>query len=148
MPNRWLSVYVRDYMLAGLPRQNLYSIAPMPGAWSQRTDPYTSPYNRGEWPTDILPQPLRQTWESPSGLAADLSTLTLNQPLIWYLNTPETETNFVIIEQALTELGYTASKFAIREARYASARFGLWCFERRGSGRCAQAHVPSQSGPL
>ena len=62
MPNRWLSVYVRDYMLAGLPWQNLYSIAPMPGAWSQRAEPYTSSvqsrglwssYNRGEWPTDI-----------------------------------------------------------------------------------------------
>jgi hypothetical protein len=154
MPNRWLSVYVRDYMLAGLPWQDLYSIAPVPGVWSQRAEPYTtpynrgayaSPYNRGEWPTDILPQPLQQTWESPSRLASDLSILTLNQPMLWYLNTPETEANFLIIERAFTELDYTASKFAIREARYASAHFGLWCFERKGSGRCAQARV-QQSG--
>src|SRR5262249_48373871 len=123
MPNRWLSVYVRDYMLAGLPSQKLYSIAPMPGAWPQYAEPYASPYNRGEWSTDILPHPLRQAWGSPSALASDLSFLALNQPLLWYLNTPETETNFLTIERALAELGYTASKFAIREARYASARF-------------------------
>jgi hypothetical protein len=124
-------VYVRDYMMAGLPWQNLYSIAPVPGAWPLRTDPYPSPYNRGEWPTDILHQPLRQTWTSATELASDLSFLTHNHPLLWYLNTPETEANLLIIERALTELGYSASKVTIREPRYASARFGLWCFERK-----------------
>src|SRR5262249_18831374 len=105
MPNKWLSVYVRDYMLAGVPWQALYSIAPRPGVYSQPAGPYSRPYNRGEWPTDILPQPLRQIWESPTELASDLSKLTLNQPLLWYLNTPETEANFQTIERALTELG-------------------------------------------
>ena len=140
MPNRWLSVYVRDYMLAGLPWQNLHSIAPVPGVWPQYAEPYNSPYNRGEWSTDILAHPLRQTWTSATELASHLSILTLDQPLLWYLNTPETEANFSIIEQALAELGYTAVKFPIRAARYATARFGLWCFERRETGACA-VHV-------
>jgi hypothetical protein len=147
MPNRWLSVYVRDYMMAGLPWEKLYSIAPMPGAYSAPAEPYKSPYNRGEWSTDILPQPLRQTWTSATELASDLSILTVDQPLLWYLNTPETEANFSIIERALAELGYTAAKFPIREARYAFARFGLWCFERRESGACAvDVRFPPETG--
>jgi hypothetical protein len=145
MPNRWLSVYVRDYMLAGLPWQNLYSIAPVPGVWPLYAEPYSSPYNRGEWSTDILPHPLRQTWTSATELVSHFSILTLDQPLLWYLNTPETEANFSIIEQALAELGYTAVKSSIRAARYATARFGLWCFERRETGACA-VHVRFPSG--
>jgi hypothetical protein len=136
MPNRWLSVYVRDYMMAGLPWENLYSIAPVAGVWPLHSRSFASPYNRGEWSTDILPRPLRQIWKSATELASDLPTLTHNQPVLWYLNTPETEENFFIIERTLTELDYTVSKFPIRDSRYASARFGLWCVERKGSGGC------------
>lgn len=133
MPNRWLSVYVRDYMMAGLPRENLYSIAPVPGAWSSPARAFRSPYDRGEWSTDILPHPLQQTWTGAKELASDLSILILDKPLIWYLNTPETEANFPIVNEALAKLGYSATRFPIQEPRYAFARFGLWCFERRKS---------------
>ncbi len=134
MPNRWLSVYVRDYMLAGLPQENLYSIAPVPGVWPQQySNIYISPYNRGELPTDILPRPLQKTWTSAEELASNLAILTHNQPVLWYLNTPETDGNFSVIERALSELGYRASKCAIKEARYAYAHFDLWRFERSGS---------------
>ena len=144
MPNRWLSVYVRDYMMAGLPQENLYSVSPVPGLWPEHPEPYTSPFHRGEWPTDILPRPLRQTWASITELAFDLSVLTLNQPVVWYLNTPETEANFSVIERALNALGYAASKFPIMESRYGSARFGLWCFERNESTACSpHKRVPS-----
>jgi hypothetical protein len=149
MPNRWLSVYVRDYMMAGLPWENLYSIAPVVGVWplhpklyiSPRnpgeSKSYVSPYNRGEWPTDILQRPLRRTWTSAAELASDLPSLAHNQSLLWYLNTPETGENFFMIERAFSELGYAFSKFPITDSRYASARFGLWCIDRKGSGGCA-----------
>src|SRR5262249_2281998 len=50
LPNRWLSVYVRDYMMAGVPSDKLYSIAPVSGEWRQMERPY-SPFHRGEWST-------------------------------------------------------------------------------------------------
>src|SRR6516225_11946181 len=87
----------------------------------------------GEWSTDILPHPLQQTWTGVKELASDLSILILDKPLIWYLNTPETEANFPIVNEALAKLGYSATRFPIQEPRYAFARFGLWCFERRKS---------------
>jgi hypothetical protein len=107
------------------PWENLYSIAPVPGAWSAPAHTVRSPYNRGEWSTDILPHPLRQTWTGAKELASDLSILILDQPLIWYLNTPETEANFPIVKVALAKLGYSAARFPIQEPRYAFARFGL-----------------------
>jgi hypothetical protein len=78
-------------------------------------------------------------------LASDLSVITSNKPLLWYLNTPETEANFVVIDRALTELGYVGSKFPINEAPYTSARFGLWCFERSGTGACSRAATDRQT---
>ncbi len=143
-PNRWLSVYVRDYMMAGLPRQNIYSIAPVPGAGLVREETYRSPYSIGEWSTDILPEPLRQTWKNVTELASDLPILTRNHPLLWYLNVPETEANFSTIEHALAELGYAGTKFPIRDPRYVVARFDLWCFEQRQSGACAASTRPSK----
>ena len=145
MPNRWLSVYVRDFMMAGLPWENIYSIAPIPGDWPVYNEPYSSPYARGEWSTDIVPKPLDQIWASVDGLMSNLATLVPDQPMIWYLNTPETGANFSKVEGALAELGYIGAEVKISEERYASARFGLWCFERIGSDACAiQGQSPSK----
>jgi hypothetical protein len=137
MPNRWLSVYVRDYMMAGLEWEKIYSIAPRPGAGLlPAKGPWPSPFYRGEWSTDILPQPLKQTWTSAAALLSDLPILTSKQPALWYLNTPETEGNFSTVQRAFSELGYTGLKFSIAGS-YSSARFDLWCFERTGSDACA-----------
>jgi hypothetical protein len=147
MPNRWLSVYVRDFMMAGLPWEKLYSIAPTPGNWPVYNEPYSSPFNRGEWSTDIIPKPLGQVWDSADGLMADLETLAPDRPMIWYLNTPETEANFSAVEGALAKLGYSGAEIGIDKKQYASARFGLRCFERIGSNACAvHEQVPAASG--
>jgi hypothetical protein len=138
MPNRWLSVYVRDYMLRGIKWEDIYSLAPMPGIWALRTEPNTSPFYRGEWSTEILPQPLRQVWGDAAALTSDLSMLAADQPQVWYLNTPETEGNFPAIVEAFRKLDFTGSKYPISEPYYASAHFNLWCFERTGSGGCAR----------
>ena len=55
MPNRWLSVYVRDYMLAGLPQENLYSIAPVPGVWPQYTTAILARTIAGSCPRTFCP---------------------------------------------------------------------------------------------
>jgi hypothetical protein len=134
LPNRWVSVYVREYMMAGVGPDKLYSIAPSSGEWLPMNQ--KSPFYRGEWSTDILARPLAQTWISPSALVPDLAIITANQRLIWYLNTPETDAHMAEVGPALSNLGYIRSTFQIKSPRYASARFGLWCFERTGSGAC------------
>jgi hypothetical protein len=135
LPNRWLSVYVRDYMMAGVPSDKLYSIAPVSGEWRQMERPYSQFY-RGEWSTDILVQPLARVWTSPAALKPDLSTLLADQPLVWYLTTPETDAHMAEIDPALSKLGYVRSTFQITSARYRFARFSLWCFEQLGSDAC------------
>src|SRR5262249_28268467 len=112
LPNRWLSVYVRDYMMAGVPSDKLYSIAPVSGEWRQMERPY-SPFHRGEWSTYILPQPLARVWTSPAALTPDLATLIANQPLVWYLTTPETDAHTAKIDSALSKLGYVRLAFQI-----------------------------------
>jgi hypothetical protein len=134
LPNRWLSVYVRDYMMAGVSPDKLYSIAPLSAAWQPQ--PIKSPFDRGEWSTNILLRPLTRAWASPAALMPELAILTINQPLIWYLNTPETNAHMTEIEPALIKLGYNRSIFQIKNTRYRSARFRLWCFERMGSDAC------------
>lgn len=134
LPNRWLSVYVRDYMMAGVPSDKLYSIAPVSGKWRPMELP--SPFYRGEWSTDILAQPLAHVWSSPAALKPDLAILLTNQPLVWYLTTPETDAHMAEIDPALSKLGYVRSTFEITSTRYRFARFSLWCFEQRGSDAC------------
>jgi hypothetical protein len=135
MPNRWLSVYVRDYLLAGVAEEDTYNIAPAQGTWNLPNLPY-SPFYRGEWSTDILPQPLENVWDTADAFAADLPTLLADQPRFWYLNTPETEANLDRIEAAFTEADYHGRQIPIGDTRYASARFSIWCFEAIGSGAC------------
>ena len=109
MPNRWVSVYVRDYMLAGLEPKKIYSIASVPGEWPPYKD--DSPFYRGEWSTDILPLPLTQNWTSPAAIVPELPALTADQPILWYLNTPETEAHIAVIERALNQLGFNRVSF-------------------------------------
>jgi hypothetical protein len=137
MPNRWLSVYVRDYMLRGMNWKDIYSIAPMRGIWPLRTEPNDSPFYRGEWSTDILPRPLTQVWEDAEALISDLSIIAGEEPLVWYLGTPETDGSFHGIIEAFSKLNFTGFIYPIADPRYASSKFMLWCFERTGSGSCA-----------
>ena len=137
LPNRWLSVYVRDYMMAGVASDKLFSIAPLSGTWQPEELP-VSPFYRGEWSTDILAKPLAPVWTSPSELVPELVTLAAGQQLIWYLNTPETAANMAVIEPALMKLGFTRSTLQIKSPRYRSARFALSCFERMGSHACEE----------
>jgi hypothetical protein len=127
MPNRWLSVYVRDYMLAGVVSDKILSIAPTIGEWVPPV--WHSPFYQGEWSTDILPEPLVRTWATPSALFASLAGRFSTRPLVWYLNTPETEFHMPEIEQFFAKFGYTKSETRIENPRYRSARFSLWCFQ-------------------
>jgi hypothetical protein len=135
LPNRWLSVYVRDYMLRGVAHHEIYSIAPLRGNWLVPIKPL-SPFYRGELSTDVLPQPLTQKWPNPTLFVRELPRLSEGQPLIWYLNTPETEKNLKILEQAFGKLGYTKHAAKISGGRYGTARFTLWCFERSDADLC------------
>ena len=137
LPNRWLSVYVRDYMMAGVASDKLFSIAPLSGTWQPGELP-VSPFYRGEWSTDILAKPLAPVWTSPSELVPELVTLAAGQQLIFYLNTPETAANMAVIEPALMKLGFTRSTLQIKSPRYRFARFTLSCFERLGSHACEE----------
>lgn|GEM_PF-1770616 len=127
MPNRWLSVYVRDYLLAEIPAENLIHIAPESGTWALPNTPY-SPFYRGEWSTDILPHPLENIRESAEAFAADLPMHFDGQPRVWYINTPETQGNFEIINAAFTDAGYVGERWTVNDPLYATARFGVWCF--------------------
>jgi hypothetical protein len=127
MPNRWLSVYVRDYMLGGVPVENTVSIAPERGTWALPNTPY-SPFYRGEWSTDILPNPLENVRASAEAFTAEIPTRFVGQPRVWYINTPETEGNFEIINAAFADAGYTSERWTVNDPRYATARFGVWCF--------------------
>jgi hypothetical protein len=138
MPSRWLGVYVRDFMLAGLDPNLLHTLAPAPGHWPLPKQPF-SPFYRGEWPVDILPQPLSQAWTELPQLLSKFPVITADRSRIWYLNTPETAGNLPAVEQGLSELGFVGSRVTITSPRYAAARFGLWCFERSGTGACAPA---------
>ena len=73
-----------DYMMAGIPSDKIYSIAPVSGEWRQMQRPY-SPFYRGEWSTDILRQPLTHVWSSAAALKPELANLLADQPLVWYL---------------------------------------------------------------
>jgi hypothetical protein len=137
LPNRWLSVYVRDYMMAGVASDKLFSIAPLSGTWRPE-EPPVSPFYRGEWSTDILAKPLAPVWASPTAFMPELVTLAASQRLIYYLNAPETIANMAVIESALTRLGFTRSTLQIKSPRYRSARFTLSCFERLGSHACEE----------
>jgi hypothetical protein len=134
MPHRWLSVYVRDYLLAGISPEKVYSIAPERGEWKLPEKPY-SPFYQGEWSTDILPQPLMRTWTSAAMFASNLAGLVSDHPVVWYLNTPETNMNFATIQGEFAKLDYTGQTVPLTEKRY--GHFGLWCFERAGSGACS-----------
>jgi hypothetical protein len=138
MPSRWLGVFVRDFMLAGLDSDLLHTLAPAPGRWPLPKQPF-SPFYRGEWPVDILPQPLSRASTELSQLLSRLPLITAGSARLWYLNTPETAANFPVVEQALSDLGFGGSRVMIASPRYAAARFGLWCFERSGTGACAAA---------
>ncbi len=127
MPNRWLSVYVRDYLLVGVPAEQMVHIAPERGTWALPNEPY-SPFYRGEWSTNILPQPLENVWESAAAFATALPPRFARQPRVWYVNTPETEADFDVIAAAFADAGYRGERWTINDARYATARFGVWCF--------------------
>jgi hypothetical protein len=138
MPSRWLGVYVRDFMLAGLDPNLLHTLAPAPGHWPLPKQPF-SPFYRGEWSVGILPQPLSQVWTELPQLLSKLPAITAGRARVWYLNTPETAGNLPAIEQGLSELGFKGSRVTIAGPRYDAARFGLWCFERLENGACAAA---------
>jgi hypothetical protein len=140
MPNRWLSVYVRDYMLAGVAPEDTYHIAPLQGTWKLPTEPY-SPYYRGEWSTDILREPLTNTYATPDAFAAEFPARLIGQPRVWYINTPETEVNFERIERVFAEGGYVGQAVPISDPRYVAARFAVRCFEARGSGACSRRAI-------
>lgn len=127
MPHRWLGVYVRDYLLAGVPAVNVATIAPEQGAWALPNTPY-SPFYRGEWSTDLLLQPLENLWENAESFAAALPTQWAGLPRVWYVNTPETEANFRIVDTAFAEAGYVGERWTINDPRDATARFNLWCY--------------------
>lgn len=129
MPHRWLGVYVRDYLLAGVPPQRLTTIAPEQAKrWRWQPNPIFSPFYRGEWSTDILPHPLENVWNTPESFAADLSAQVRDYPRVWYINTPQTEVHFAIIDAAFAKAGYTARRWALNDPRDATASFGVWCY--------------------
>jgi hypothetical protein len=99
-----------------------------------------SPFSRGEWSTEILPQPLRNVWDDAEDLANELPMLVAEQTALWYLGTPETKINFDLIIESFRKLEFTGVQYPIIEPVYSSARFKLWCFERIGSESCAPRH--------
>ena len=136
MPNRWLSVYVRDYMLAGVPAENIYSVAPFPGMWPTPAEVYSGPFDDGELSTDVLPDPLLQSWRTVDELAGDVSLLKDRPPVVWYLIAKEMEADFATFERRLTRAGYRALSMPIADRRFASGHFELWCFERKDGRKC------------
>ena len=113
MPNRWLSVYVRDYMLAGVPAENIYSVAPFPGMWPTPAEVYSRPFDDGELSTDVLPDPLLQSWRTVDELAGDVSLLKDRPPVVRYLTAKEMEADFATLERRLTRAGYRALSMPI-----------------------------------
>lgn len=127
VPHRWLGVYVRDTLLAGVPAANIATIAPEQGAWALPNEPY-SPFYRGEWSTDMLPQPLENIWNTPEAFAAHLPARFAGQPRVWLINTPETEAHFAALDAAFAEAGYTGTRWTLNDPQDATARFGVWCY--------------------
>jgi hypothetical protein len=122
-------------MLSGISPDAIYSIAPVQGEWPLPNTPY-SPFYRGEWSIDSFPQPLINTWDSADQLIPEFDSLLREHDHVWYLNTPETTSDFSKIDAAFAQRDYRGERFEITQPRYANARFQLWCYERTGTEQC------------
>lgn len=104
----WLNVYMRDWLLDNVPRQNMLHIAPPPEMYS----------------TDDLAEPLTNRIPTP-----DETTITEfigDSEQVWVLTTPETPELETSLETLLTEKGYSALFMPITTPRYQSAAFRLF----------------------
>lgn len=110
-PSRWLNVYIRDWMLAGLPDDLLLHIAPPEEALSTQT-----------LPRPLGTQVLAQADFSPNG---PLDQFIGQAEQVWYWHTPETESQAQAFDAYMTERGYVPLFIPIRIAPYSEGHFTL-----------------------
>jgi len=134
MPHRWLSVYVRDYVLAGIPATLQTHIAPLRGDWQLPKEPY-SPYYRGEWDPATFPNPLSGIYESADPVIATLPTLLADHSHVWVLSMPDSAVSADSLAIALGDLGLENRPIPVT----LPGRLQMTCFERQATGACDQS---------
>lgn len=110
-PSRWLNVYIRDWMLEGLPDDAMLHIAPPVETLSTET-----------LPRPLGDQVLTEADYSPDG---ELAAFIGESEQVWYISTPETESQAQAFDAYMTEQGYVPLFIPIRIAPYSQGHFTL-----------------------
>ncbi|NJL93302.1 MAG: hypothetical protein HC915_06000 [Anaerolineae bacterium] len=112
----WLAVYMRDWLLAGVPEDDLRY-------WLPGADPALA----------YLPQPPRHVFGEWPALADALPTGEAAPEQLWLLTTPDQRESAAgaLIFETLDRAGYASTPYPIQHERYRLAQFSVWRFQRR-----------------
>lgn len=109
-PSRWLNLYIREFMLAGMPETEILHIG----------------YPEEFITTDTFPRPLDGVWS-----AFDEAMLReVDEQRVWYITVPERAETDALIQAAMAQRGYEAQPSPVTTAPYATAHFSLYLFEK------------------
>lgn len=114
-PSRWLNIFVRDNLLAGIEETALYHVAP-PNALRDTHD-FLQPLGRVA--ADLAPETL-----------AAISAFINEQAQVWYISTPETAGQDTLLMDHLAAAGYVMTPYPIQAQRYREAKFSIWRFQQ------------------
>jgi hypothetical protein len=118
-PSRWLNVYVRDWMLPGVPQTDLFHIAPPEVDYS----------------TEVLKNPLGDnlvTFDAPD-FAERLEDFVGDSEEVWAIFTPETVEQEDFMLGFMVERGYTPLFMPLLDRRYQDAAFKMVRYQRAPS---------------
>ncbi|NJL95904.1 MAG: hypothetical protein HC915_20330, partial [Anaerolineae bacterium] len=114
-PSRWETLYMREWLLVGVPEQALLHVGSTPN----------------DFPTAELAVPPGREVPAMEALSeTELTAFVDGAEQVWLLTVPEVEAQNALFFARMEALGFVPTPYPIQHPRFRISRFAVWRFQR------------------